>query len=51
MSEEIGYPHQFYGKETAEKAVGSADRIFISVTDHYRTSGETDILSEVEEGE
>ena len=46
-----GYPHQFYGKETAEKAVGAADRIFTSVTDRYRNSGKTDVLTKVEEGE
>ncbi len=46
-----GYPHQFYGKETAEKAVKAADKILTSVIDRYRSSGETDILSEVEEGD
>ncbi len=44
-----GCPHQFYGQETAEKAAGAADRILALVTDHYRTAGETDILTDPDE--
>lgn len=44
-----GYPHKFYGKETAEKGVGAADKILAAVTDYYRTAGEADILSELDE--
>ncbi len=47
----VATPHQFYGKETAEKAVEAADKILTSVIDHYRTTGETDILSAVDESE
>lgn len=41
-----GYPHQFYGKETADRAVAAAEAIVGTVTNHYRTQGEEDILSE-----
>ena len=41
-----GYPHQFYGKEMAEKAVNAADRIFSSFSQYYQTQGESEILSE-----
>jgi HEPN domain-containing protein len=41
-----GYPHQFYGKETAERAVTAAERIVGTVTNLYQTQGEEDILSE-----
>ena len=44
-----GYPHAFYDRETAEKAVAAADRIVGAVTDHYRAAGEPDILSPVED--
>ena len=40
-----GYPHAFYGRETAEKAVGAAERVLNAVTDHYGTAGEEEILS------
>jgi|SRR5438094_10550854 len=40
-----GYPHAFYGRETAEKAVGATERILNAVTDHYGTAGEEEILS------
>jgi HEPN domain-containing protein len=29
-----GYPHQFYGKETAEKAI-AASRAIVSTVEHY----------------
>ena len=44
-----GYPHQFYGKETAEKAVRAADEILAAVTNHYRAKDEGDILTEPDE--
>ncbi|MBI3301728.1 MAG: HEPN domain-containing protein [Deltaproteobacteria bacterium] len=44
-----GYPHQFYGKETAEKAARAADKILTVVTGYYQAAGEVDILSEPDE--
>lgn len=44
-----GYPHQFYGQETSEKAVKAANKIFGLVTTHYRAAGETDILGGLNE--
>ncbi len=41
-----GFPHQFYGKETAEAAVQAADRILGAVAELYRHHGEDDILAE-----
>jgi len=41
-----GYPHAFYGKETAERAAGAAERIIDVVTGHYEAEKETDVLSE-----
>ncbi|MBI1986842.1 MAG: hypothetical protein HYS70_00640 [Nitrospinae bacterium] len=38
------YPHQFCGKETAEKAVKAADKILAAIADHYRIAGEEEIL-------
>jgi len=34
-----GYPHQFYGKETSEKALNGAAKIFELVTGHYSSAG------------
>jgi HEPN domain-containing protein len=45
-----GYPHRFYGKETAEQALQAAQKIVGAVTQHYRSEGEEDILRE-EDGE
>lgn len=45
-----GYPHQFYGKETAEKAVKAADKILTAIADHYRAAGEEEILTERDGG-
>jgi HEPN domain-containing protein len=45
-----GYPHRFYGKETAEQALRAAQKIVGAVTQHYRSEGEEDILRE-EDGE
>lgn len=41
-----GYPHQFYGKETADRAVTAAERIVGTVANLYQTQGEEDMLSE-----
>lgn len=43
-----GYPHQFYGKETAEKAVDAAERILTVIIDQYRAAGETEMIAEPE---
>src|SRR5712692_11361139 len=40
-----GYPHQFYGQETAEKAVGAAEQLLTAIADHYHAAGETDIFA------
>lgn len=32
-----GYPHQFYGKETAEKAIAASRTIMERIEDVYRT--------------
>ena len=39
-----GYPHQFYAKSTAEKALRAADKIFTSVRDYYKVQGEDEFL-------
>lgn len=39
-----GYPHAFYGKETAEGALGAAEKIFTVIQGFYRAQGEKDIL-------
>ncbi len=41
-----GYPHQFYGKVTAEQAVRAAEAIVASVGEHYRSRGDQAILAE-----
>lgn len=43
-----GYPHQFYGRKTAEAAVIAAEKIVAAVTDHYRAQAETEVLREDE---
>jgi HEPN domain-containing protein len=43
-----GYPHKFYGKETAQKAIAAAERIFEFVTSHLREKGEIQILEDEE---
>jgi HEPN domain-containing protein len=44
-----GYPHQFYGKETSEKAVNGAAKILELVTGHYSAAGEQEIIGEADE--
>lgn len=41
-----GYPHQFYGKETADQAVASADKILAVIGDYYQSHGQGDLLVE-----
>ncbi len=41
-----GYPHQFYGKETAERAVQAAGAIVDAIESQYRNLGEKEIVSE-----
>jgi HEPN domain-containing protein len=43
-----GYPHQFYGRETAEQALNAAESILVVIRDYYQARGETDILEPVE---
>lgn len=43
-----GYPHRFYGQETAEQAIHAAKKIFQVVTDYYSSTKEADILAEDE---
>ena len=45
-----GYPHRFYDRGTAEKALEAAEKIVSAVEGHYRAQGETDILT-VSDGE
>ena len=40
-----GYPHQFYGKGIAERALHAAERILAAVQEHYRAKGEGGILA------
>jgi HEPN domain-containing protein len=46
-----GYPHQFYGKETSEKAVNGAAKILELVTGHYSAAGEQEIIGGADEDE
>ena len=39
-----GYPHQFYGKKVAEKALMAAEKIFSTVRDYFNAAGERDIF-------
>ncbi len=39
-----GYPHQFYGKKSADQALSAAERIFATVQNHFQSMGETEIL-------
>ena len=36
-----GYPHQFYGKETAEKAIAASRKIMERIEELYRIRGVT----------
>lgn len=39
-----GYPHQFYDRKEAERAVGAAQEILEAVEGHFRSAGATRIL-------
>ncbi len=41
-----GYPHQFYGKRTADQALASAEKIFTVVQGYYQSRDEKEILEE-----
>jgi HEPN domain-containing protein len=40
-----GYPHQFYGKRTAEEGLKSAERIYEAVYDYYEGKEEDQITT------
>ncbi len=40
-----GYPHQFYGRETALKAIAAAEKILSVVTEYFRSQGENELIS------
>lgn len=44
-----GYPHQFYGKKVADQALTAAEKIFLTVRNHFQAMGEKDILRDPEE--
>ena len=39
-----GYPHQFYGKKNADRALVAAEKVFNSVKDYYLLGGHKDIV-------
>jgi HEPN domain-containing protein len=39
-----GYPHHFYGQETAKKAIAAAGKIVDFVTEYYRGRGEDELI-------
>lgn len=39
-----GIPHQFYGRDTAERAVAAAQKIVTAIETYYRDSGEEQLL-------
>jgi len=41
-----GYPHQFYGEETEQRALKAAEKIFAAIQDYYKAQDEKDILEE-----
>lgn len=41
-----GYPHQFYGEETAQRALKAAEKIFAAIQDYFKAQDEKDILEE-----
>jgi HEPN domain-containing protein len=43
-----GYPHQFYARDTAEEALGSAQKIVDAAAEYYRGVDEEEILREQE---
>jgi len=43
-----GFPHEFYGKETAEEALRAAEQIIGAIAQHFDEQGQTTITSEGE---
>lgn len=43
-----GYPHQFYGGETAERAMQAAERILDAIVTHYRAQHAESVIQEDE---
>jgi HEPN domain-containing protein len=41
-----GYPHLFYGREMAERALACAEEIFLMVARHYEAQGDRAILDD-----
>lgn len=41
-----GYPHQFYGKQTAEQSLTAAEKIFTAIQHYYEAQNEQDILED-----
>ena len=39
-----GYPHQFYDRGEADKAIAAAQKILTAVEKHFRSAGATEIL-------
>jgi HEPN domain-containing protein len=39
-----GYPHQFYGKNTADKALMAAEKVFVTIRDSLIANGGEDIV-------
>lgn len=39
-----GYPHQFYGKGMADRALSEAEKIVAAVQDHYLAENQKDLL-------
>ena len=39
-----GYPHQFYGRKNAEKALAAAEKIFNAIKDYYLSGEHEDII-------
>lgn len=45
-----GYPHLFYGRETAERALKHADQFLKAIDSYYRACGEAALVEEEPEG-
>lgn len=41
-----GYPHQFYGKQTADQSLTAAEKIFKVIQNYYQAQNEQDILQD-----
>ena len=45
-----GFPHQFYGKRTADEALLAAERILAVAAEHYQSRGDDEIVREESSG-